>query len=230
MPALLQKTKTAILRCSAGMLPTHAGAWRCLVNASQVASRSGRATYQHIPLEQPVSRPQFTLATFSVVALLGACARQPVTAFADRTPKFDVAAFYSGHSRGYGFVFSRSGNVVKQFTADEDGTWNGQQLNLHEHYVYADGKTQDRDWIYTRNPGGTWTGRTPEVIGVATGTTSGNAFHMTYRFDLTKSGSDHTLDFDDWQWMVAPKIMMNRAWGSKFGVDFAEIQATFIHD
>ncbi len=177
-----------------------------------------------------MSRPLKIMLALAALALPAACARQPVTAFAGRTPKFDVAAFYSGHSRGYGFVFSRSGNVVKQFTADETGTWNGTQLNLHEHYLYSDGKTQDRDWIYIRNSDGSWTGQTPEVIGVATGTTSGNAFHMKYRFNLAQSGSDHTLDFDDWQWMVAPKIMMNRAWGSKFGIDFAEIQATFIHD
>ena len=163
-------------------------------------------------------------------SLLGACARQPVTTFSDRTPVFDVASFYNGHSRGYGFVFSRSGNVLKQFTADENGLWDGQVLKLHEHYVYSDGGTQDRDWTYTREPDGSWTGRTPEVIGVTTGQVSGNAYHMNYRFDLAKSGSDHTLYFDDWQWMVAPKIMMNRAWGSALGIDFVEIEATFIHD
>ncbi len=171
------------------------------------------------------------IVTLAAVALLCACARQPVTAFADRTPVFDVAAFYSGHSRGYGFVFSRGGDVVRQFTADENGTWDGKSLlTLHEHYLFSDGKTQDRDWRYVRNPDGTWTGRTPEIVGVATGTVSGNAFHQNYEFDLTKSGSNHTLAFDDWQWMVAPKVMMNRAWGSKLGIDFAEIQATFIHD
>jgi hypothetical protein len=72
------------------------------------------------PLRQ--SAPIVILAS---VALLGACARQPVTAFADRTPAFDVASFYSGHSRGYGFVFSRGGDVVRQFTADENGTRGG---------------------------------------------------------------------------------------------------------
>ena len=176
-----------------------------------------------------ILRPLITVPLAGLV-LLGACARQPTTSFAGREPAFDVAAFYSGHSRGYGFLFSRSGNVLKQFTADENGTWDGSLLKLHEHYVYSDGKTQDRDWTYSRNPNGFWIGRTPEVVGVTTGATSGNAFHMTYTFNLARSGSDHTLDFDDWQWMVAPKIMMNRAWGSKLGVDFAEIQATFIHD
>jgi hypothetical protein len=170
------------------------------------------------------------LSAVTAVALLSACARQPVTAFASRTPTFDLASFYSGHSKGYGFVFSRGGDVVKQFTADENGTYDGTSLKLHEHYLYSDGKTQERDWVYTRNADGTWIGRTPDVIGVTTGAQSGNAYRMHYTFDLTSSGSDHTLDFDDWQWMVAPKIMMNRAWGTKFGVEFAEIQAVFIHD
>ena len=158
------------------------------------------------------------------------CARQPVTDFANRTPAFHLEDFYSGHSRGYGFFFSPGGNVVKQFTADENGTWDGKTLALHEHYLFPDGTTQDRDWTYTKDPDGTWIGRTPEVVGVTTGTESGNAYRMHYTFDLAKSGSDHTVDFDDWQWMVSPKIMMNRAWGTKLGFGVGEIEAVFTHD
>ncbi len=162
--------------------------------------------------------------------LAAACARQPVTDFADRSPAFHLEDFYAGHLTGYGFFFSRNGSVVQQFTADEVGKWDGATLSLHEHYLFTDGKTQDRDWVFTKDPDGTWIGRTPEVVGVTTGTESGNAYRMHYTFDLTKSGSDHTLDFDDWQWLVTPKIMMNRAWGTKLGLEFGEIQAVFFKD
>ncbi len=160
----------------------------------------------------------------------GCAGRQPVTAFADRTPQFHLEDFYNGHSTGYGFFFSRSGNVVRQFTADENGHWDGKVLTLHEHYVFEDGKTQDRDWTYEKEPDGTWIGRTPEVVGVTTGRESGNAYRMHYTFDLTASGSPHTVDFDDWSWLMTPKIMMNRAWGTKLGFDIGDIQAVFIHD
>jgi hypothetical protein len=93
------------------------------------------------------------------VPLVAGCARQPVTAFADRTPVFKVEDFYNGHSKGYGFFFDRNGNVVKQFTADENGVWDGTTLRLHEHYLFSDGKTQDRDWTFTRDAAGTWIGR-----------------------------------------------------------------------
>jgi hypothetical protein len=165
-----------------------------------------------------------------VLALAGCGGPQPVTAFAGQTPAFHLEDFYAGHSKGYGFFFSGGGRVVKQFTADENGTWDGSVLRLHEHYLFSDGKTQDRDWTYTKNPDGTWMGRTPEVVGVTTGREAGNAYRMHYTFDLTKSGSPHTLDFDDWSWMVAPKIMMNRATATKFGIGFGEIEAVFIHD
>jgi hypothetical protein len=170
------------------------------------------------------------IASLGALAALAACARQPVTAFSDRTPVFKVEDFYNGHSRGYGFFFDRQGNVVKQFTADENGTWDGRTLRLHEHYLFSDGKTQDRDWTFTRAPDGTWIGHTPDVVGETRGETSGNAYRMHYVFNLKSSGADHTLTFDDWQWMVAPKIMMNRAWGTKLGFEFGEIEATFIHD
>jgi hypothetical protein len=170
------------------------------------------------------------LACLSLAALSACAPRDPVTAYADRTPQFHLQDFYNGHSRGYGFFFSRNGSAIKQFTADENGVWDGHELKLHEHYVFADGKTQDRDWVYTQDPDGTWIGRTPEVVGVTTGRESGNAYRMHYTFDLTKSGSNHTVDFDDWSWMVAPKVMMNRAWGTKFGIDIGDIEATFIHD
>jgi hypothetical protein len=160
----------------------------------------------------------------------GCAGRQPVTDFADRTPAFHLEQVYDGHSKGYGFFFSRNGSVVKQFTADEDGHWDGKLLTLHEHYVFQDGTTQDRDWTFTKDPDGTWIGKTPEVVGETVGRESGNAYRMHYTFDLTKSGSPHTLDFDDWSWLMTPKIMMNRAWGTKLGIEFGEIEATFIHD
>jgi hypothetical protein len=120
--------------------------------------------------------------------------------------------------------------VVKQFTADEDGHWDGKLLTLHEHYVFQDGTTQDRDWTFTKDPDGTWIGKTPEVVGETVGRESGNAYRMHYTFDLTKSGSPHTLDFDDWSWLMTPKIMMNRAWGTKLGFEVGDIEAVFIHD
>jgi hypothetical protein len=170
------------------------------------------------------------VAGLAALALAGCAGPQPVGAFAGQTPAFHLEDFYAGHSKGYGFFFSRGGRVVKQFTADENGTWDGHVLHLHEHYVFSDGKTQDRDWIYTKTADGTWIGRTPEVVGVTTGSEAGNAYRMHYTFDLTKSGSNHTVDFDDWSWMVAPKIMLNRATGTKFGIGIGEIQAVFIHD
>jgi hypothetical protein len=162
--------------------------------------------------------------------LIGCGGRQPVTAFADRTPVFHLEDFYNGHSKGYGFFFSRDGSVAKQFTADEDGNWDGKVLRLHEHYVFADGKTQDRDWTFEKDPDGTWIGRTPEVVGVTRGREAGNAYRMNYTFDLTKSGSDHTLDFDDWQWLMSPKVVLNRAWGTKFGLEVGDIEAVLIKD
>jgi hypothetical protein len=168
---------------------------------------------------------------FCLPLLAAGCAgRQPVTDFADRTPAFHLEQVYDGHSKGYGFFFSRSGSVVKQFTADEDGHWDGAVLTLHEHYVFQDGQTQDRDWTFQKDADGTWIGRTPEVVGVTTGTESGNAYRMHYTFDLTASGSPHTLDFDDWSWLMTPKIMINRAWGTKLGFDVGDIEAVFIHD
>ena len=53
---------------------------------------------------------------------------------------------------------------------------------------------------------------------------------MNYTFDLTKSGSDHTLDFDDWQWLMSPKVVLNRAWGTKFGLEVGDIEAVLIKD
>lgn len=170
------------------------------------------------------------MVTLAALGLAACAPRQPVTAFASQTPVFRLQDVYGGHSKGYGFFFSRNGSVVKQFTGDDNGTWDGHVLKLHEHYLFTDGKTQDRDWTFTQNPDGTWIGRTPEVVGVVTGQESGNAFRMHYIFDLTKSGSPHTVDFDDWSWLVTPKIMMNRAWGTKFGIDVGNIEAVFIHD
>ena len=162
--------------------------------------------------------------------LAAACARQPVETFADRTPALHLEEFYNGHVRGYGTFFSGGGDVVKQFTIDDVGHWDGKILAVHEHYVYADGTTQELDWKFQKEPGGEWIGLSPDVVGEAHGREAGNAYRMHYTFDLTSSGSDHTLDFDDWQWAITAKVVMNRAWGTKLGLGFGEVEAVFVKD
>ena len=69
----------------------------------------------------------------------------------------------------------RSGEVVKRFRVEIDGSLDGDKLILDEHFRYSDGTTQRRVWTLTEDTPGRWRGTAADVIGEARGEVSGNS-------------------------------------------------------
>jgi Protein of unknown function (DUF3833) len=107
-------------------------------------------------------------------------------------------------------------------------SWQGDEGVLDEAFSYSDGTKQRRVWRLTRTADGHYTGRADDVIGLATGQASGNAFHWNYTLALPVDGRVIEVQFDDWMFLMDERVMLNKATMRKFGVRLGEVTLSFM--
>ena len=177
----------------------------------------------------PAHRHWLSLLLSLLVAattLLG-CASQDIAHYASERPTLELDRFFNGKVIAHGIFQNRSGQVVRRFTVDMDGRWEGNQGVLDERFTYSDGKTERRVWRLTKTEDGRYTGTADDVVGVASGRTTGNAFQWAYTLKLPVDGTTYEVQFDDWMYLVDEQVMLNRATMSKFGVRLGEVTLSF---
>lgn len=163
----------------------------------------------------------FTSALFSVL-FLTACSAS-IEDYQGRTPELKLETFFNGPLIAYGTVQDYSGDVIKRFRVEMEGTWDGNEGKLEEQFYYADGSTQERIWYLTKTGPDTYEGRADDVEGVAVGTTAGNALNWQYVLQVEMDGDTINLSLDDWMYLVDQDNMINRTTMRKFGVTVGEI-------
>ncbi len=149
------------------------------------------------------------------------------TDFAGREPRLILEDYFSGRTRAWGLFEDRSRAVRRQFVVDIDGSWDGTELTLDERFAYADGARERRVWRITKLGDHTYEGRADDVVGVATGVCHGNALNWRYCLRLTVHGRPIRLNFDDWMFLQADDVLINRAAVSKFGLTVGQVTIAF---
>ena len=91
------------------------------------------------------------LGIFTAATLLVGCASPDVTRYATERPALELDQFFNGKIIAHGIFQNRSGEVVRRFTVDMDGKWEGNQGVLDERFTYSDGKTERRIWRLTKS-------------------------------------------------------------------------------
>ena len=167
------------------------------------------------------------LVLATVVAGLSGCANQDIGQYSAERPELDLASYFNGKVVAHGIFQDRSGQVVRRFTVDMEGRWEGNDGVLDEHFSYSDGTKSRRVWHLTKHEDGHYTGSADDVVGTASGQTSGNAFHWNYTLNLPVDGKTYEVKFDDWMYLVDGSVMLNRATMSKFGVRLGEVTLSF---
>ena len=137
------------------------------------------------PLHQP---RRLLLALGAALATLAGCANQDLSKYASERPPLDLATYFNGKIIAHGIFQDRSGQVVRRFTVDMEGRWDGNQGVLDEHFSYSDGKKERRIWRLTRHADGRYTGTADDVAGTASGRAVGNAFQWAYTLQLPVDG------------------------------------------
>ena len=70
--------------------------------------------------------------------------------FKGKEPRLIIEEYLSGNVKAWGVLQNRSGKVTRQFSADLNGKWNGNQLILDEKFNWDDGEIQNRQWQITK--------------------------------------------------------------------------------
>lgn len=172
-----------------------------------------------------------SLAILISTFLLLACSGPNVKQYANERPVLDLSEYFSGTIDAYGIFTDRSGEVKKRFTVLIKADWkvvDGKKVGtLDESFDYSDGSKQKRIWTLIEQSPGKYIGRADDVVGDAQGDLAGNALNWTYTLALPVDGTIYHVQFNDWMYLVSPKVMLNKAKMSKFGIELGEVTLSF---
>lgn len=163
----------------------------------------------------------------AVVALVTGCSSMETRDYADAEPRLVLEEYFAGRTRAWGLFEDRSGTVRRQFVVDIDGTWDGRELVLDEHFTYSDGEKDRRVWHIVKKDSHTYEGRAKDVVGVAHGSAYGNVVNWRYDLDLEVDDDTWRVHFDDWMFLQPDGVLMNRARVTKWGLDIGEVTLVF---
>jgi len=147
--------------------------------------------------------------------------------FDGREPRLLIEDYFAGNTRAWGIFEDRFGTLRREFVVDIEGTWDGDTLTLVEDFVYADGETQQRIWKIRKLDAHRYEGTAADVIGAAEGVSYGNALNWRYTLALPIGESVWNVRFDDWMFLQADDVLVNRAKVSKFGIELGEVTIFF---
>ena len=168
---------------------------------------------------------------FLIIIFLTGCANNmKPTDFKDQKPKLVIEDFLSGNVKAWGILQNRSGNVIRQFSADLNGKWDGKKLILDEKFNWTDGEIQTRQWTINKLDEHNYTGTAKDVVGTAKGYSYGPAFKFEYVLLVPVKGKELKITFDDWIFKQDDKVAINRATMTKFGFKVAELTVVFVKD
>lgn len=160
--------------------------------------------------------------------MLGGCSSITTEDYAANTPKLDLRQYLNGPLEASGILFDMSGKADLQFHVTMEGKWNGNKGTLEEHFVYSDGRKDQRTWTVTYTDDHHFTATAPDVIGEAKGTQHGNAVNMQYVLNAKRASGDMiTLSMDDWMYLLDEKTLINRTKMKKYGLNVGELVITF---
>ena len=148
--------------------------------------------------------------------------------FKDQKPRLIIEDFLSGNVKAWGVLQSRSGKVMRQFSAELKGKWDGEQLILDEKFNWSDGEVQTRQWKINKLDDHNYTGTASDVVGKAKGYSYGPAFKFEYVLLVPVKGKNMKITFDDWIFKQEENIAINRATMKKFGFKVAELTVMFV--
>jgi hypothetical protein len=150
--------------------------------------------------------------------------------FENKAPALRLEEFFSGRLKGWGYTVSRFGSFQNSFKIETQGHYDpgSSTLTMSEFYKFDDGHCDPLNWSILKKSEGEYEGREPSIDGSARGEQRGNAFHWEYsRAVPDKTGERTTFGFDDWFWLVEPKVLCVSASITKLGVEVARLSAFY---
>ncbi|NRA43086.1 MAG: DUF3833 domain-containing protein [Pseudomonadales bacterium] len=155
-----------------------------------------------------------------------ACSQQDVSQYQDVKPEIILPEFFNGKLVAHGMVKNRSGEMIRYFSADIDGSCNPQQCALDEQFYFNDGELQQRQWLLKKakdESGEYWIATANDVIGEHKLRTAGNAIAMQYVLRLQLDDGEIDINVDDRMYLIAPNRLINESTFTKFGFEVGSV-------
>lgn len=168
------------------------------------------------------------IVAMGLLSTITGCSSIQVDTYKNEKPLLVLEDYLNGPLEAHGFFQDRSGKVVKRFKVKMNATWTGDTGTLDENFEYSDGTKSKRVWTIKKKGPGKFTGTASDVIGIANGEASGNAFRWNYTLDLPVDDKSYHVQFDDWMYLLDDGIMMNKSKMSKFGIYLGEVTLVFL--
>ncbi len=142
-------------------------------------------------------------------------------------PVLDLEEYFRGELQAWGIFQARNGQVKRHFKVNIRANWQGNVCTLEELFEFNDGEEQQRTWTITKHDSHRYSGVAADVVGKAQGEAYGQALNWHYTLDLPVGDKHYQVKFDDWMYLVADDILINRAVVRKFGFKVAEVTIFF---
>lgn len=171
-----------------------------------------------------------TLAVLAALALIarrlvGFGAQRPAD-YAGTTPGLDIRQHLNGPMLCEGVIYGPFGRVTSRFVAQMNGRWEGNRGILDEHFRYASGEVQHRQWRLALGNDGNIRAEADDLTQPGEGRQEGATVRLSYRIRLPEHAGGWVLDVTDWMYLCENGTILNRSQFRKFGIKVAELVAT----
>ena len=160
---------------------------------------------------------------FSLLCLLTACAQVDVEDYAQAQPRLVPEEFFDGQLRASGVVKSRSGKVIRRFTADIKAYWVDGVGTLEEDFVFDDGEVDRRVWTLTPEAPGRYRGTAGDVVGEGDLRVAGNSMFLDYVLRVPWRDGSIDLRIDDRMYLIDEHTLINESSMRKFGLEVGQL-------
>ncbi len=168
-----------------------------------------------------------TIILAATVFVLSGCTIPAVDSYKENKPKLDIFEYFNGTLEAWGTIHDLSGKLVNTFTASVVGEVKGDVLTLTEHFIFDDGKEEDRIWTITRSDAHHFIGTAHDVVGEAEGEQFGNVVNIKYVLKRKVGKRELEFNMDDWMYLVTDDLLINKTSMRKLGIPVAELTIGF---
>lgn len=158
--------------------------------------------------------------------LLSSCSIKP-SVYSNNSPKLDIRQYFKGNLEAYGILENRFGEVIKTFTVKIIGSWEGNDGRLEEHFIFSDGKTDQRVWQIKVHDDNNFSATAHDVVGKAKGQQFGNAIRMDYVLTIPVDNKKYDIKIKDWMYLVDQDSLVNVSTMTKFGLRVGRLSIGF---
>ena len=158
-----------------------------------------------------------------LMSVLTSCAQVDVGDYAEAEPRLVPEAFFDGQLRARGVVTSRSGNVIRRFTAEIKAYWVDGIGTLEEDFVFDDGELDRRVWTLTPAGQGLYRGTAGDVVGEGELRVAGNSMFLDYVLRVPWRDGSIDLRIDDRMYLIDERTLINESSMRKFGVEVGQL-------